>query len=91
MAMRVIDAGKSKYYTAAIENLLAAKNLYHTHGQEQAWQSVVARLRTNHSRKHFIMAALEDIIAGRTPRAVESFADRMRKRWHKQTSGGTPT
>jgi len=88
MAMRIVDAGKSKYYSAALEHLQSARELYHKQDQEPAWQAVVTRLRTNHPRKSGFMASFEDIAAGNTPPAAESFATRARNMWRKQTSGG---
>ncbi|MDD4890520.1 MAG: hypothetical protein PHU85_11385 [Phycisphaerae bacterium] len=87
MAMRILDAGKSKYYPAALEHLRAARDLYGKGGQEPAWQSVVARVREDHSRKRGFMSSFEEIVAGDDRPAAESFEDRARRRWRDQTSG----
>jgi uncharacterized Zn finger protein len=86
MAMRILDAGKSKYYSYALEHLQAARDLYGKHGQEEVWQSAVARVRADHSHKHGFMPAFEDIVAGGNRPAIESFEARARNRWQKQTS-----
>jgi hypothetical protein len=86
MAMRVLGAGKSKYYPQALEHLQAARDLYTKHKQEQVWQAVVERVRRDHSRKHSLVPSFEGIVAGDGPPDVESFEARARGRWRKQTS-----
>jgi uncharacterized Zn finger protein len=88
--MRILDARKSKYYSAALEHLRTARDLYGKGGkgsQEPAWQSVVTRVREGHSRKRGFMSSFKEIVAGGAPAATESFEERVRKRWHDQTSG----
>jgi hypothetical protein len=88
MATRILDAGKSKYYDAALDHLRIARDLYSKHGQEPMWQSVVARVRENHRRKQGFIASFEEIVAGGSRPATQSFEARVRSRWRKQTSGG---
>ena len=64
LAMRILDAGKSKYYPHALEHLRAARDLYGKHRQEQVWQAVVERARRDHSRKHSFVPSFEGIVAG---------------------------
>ena len=85
LALRILDAGKSKYYRHALDQLRAAKDLYGRHEQEQAWQAVVDRVRRDHSRKRSFMPSFEGIVAGDAPPAIESFEARARERWRKQT------
>jgi hypothetical protein len=87
MAMRILDAGKSKYYTEALEHLRAARDIYGKHGQEQAWQSAVARVREDHRRKHGFMTSFEEVVSGGNRPAIESFQARARRAWRKQTLG----
>jgi len=87
MAMRILDAGKSRYYPAALEHLRMARKLYGKGEQEPAWQSVVARVREHHSRKRGFMSSFEQIVAGGGCPTAESFEERARKRWRNQTSG----
>jgi tetratricopeptide (TPR) repeat protein len=86
LAMRIVVAGKSKYYTYALEHLEQAKKLYEKNGQEESWQSLVARLRQDHSRKHSLMGGFEAIVAGRPTSRSRSFEQRMRTKWKKQSS-----
>ncbi len=86
MAMRILDAGKSKYYDAALEHLRIAKNLHGKHGQNKEWQLVVTRIRANHHRKRGFLARFEEILAGGRPTA-ESFIAKARATWRRQTSG----
>lgn len=86
LAMRTLGAGKSKYYTFALEHLQKARELYHKHGQEGLWQAVVNRVREDHSRKHSFMPFFEEVVAGRYGQRAETFETRARKRWKKHTS-----
>jgi hypothetical protein len=84
--MRILVAGKSKCYDAALEHLRAARDLYGKHGQDKTWQSVVTRVRQDHRRKQGFMASFEGIVAGGGPPAAESFKARAMSRWRRQTS-----
>ena len=86
LAMRIVVAGKSKYYTYALEHLEQAKKLYEKNGQEESWRSLVARVRKDHSRKHSLMGAFEAIVAGRPTSRPRSFEQQMRTKWKKQAS-----
>ena len=87
MAMRILDAGKSKYYDAALEHLRAARDLYGKHGQDKAWQLILARVRQDHRRKQGFMASFEEIVAGGSRPTIQSFEARAMSRWRKQASG----
>ena len=86
LAMRIVVAEKSKYYSYAMEHFQRAKQLYEKNGQEESWRSLVARVRTDHSRKHGLLGGFEAIVAGRPSSRHRSFEQRMRAKWKKQAS-----
>lgn len=64
LCMRIVNAGKSRYYDAAIDNLAHAKKCYMKAGLEADWQALVAEVRGRHSRKYGFMARFEDVVSG---------------------------
>jgi tetratricopeptide (TPR) repeat protein len=84
LCMRVINAGKSKYYDAALDNIERAKKCFAKAGLNDDWQAVVADVRQRHFRKKGFMAGFEEIVSG-APRNVEPpFLDRVKARWLKK-------
>lgn len=49
------------------------------------WQAVVKEVRERHSRKYSFIGDFEKIVEGHTIEFLESFEERVRKRWAKQT------
>jgi tetratricopeptide (TPR) repeat protein len=81
LCMRIVNAGKSKYYDAALDNIEHAKKCYAKAGLNTDWQAVVAEVRNRHSRKKGFMVGFEDIVSG-TPKHVEPpFLERAKARW----------
>jgi hypothetical protein len=85
LGMRIVKAGKSKYYRYALDHLRSAKKLAEKAGHAEMWSSLVEEVRKNHSRKQGFIPGFEEIAAGRRP-ASDSFEKRARKRWRKQVS-----
>jgi tetratricopeptide (TPR) repeat protein len=85
LGMRIVKAGKSKYYENALAHLRNAKKLAEKAGHTGMWLSLVDEVRTNHARKQSFMPDFEEIAAGRRP-APSSFEERARKRWKKQVA-----
>jgi uncharacterized Zn finger protein len=84
LCMRIINAGKSKYYDAALDNIERAKKCYSKAGLNADWQAVVADVRQRHFRKKGFMVGFEDIVSG-SPRHLEPpFLDRAKARWLKK-------
>jgi uncharacterized Zn finger protein len=50
-AMRIVDAGKSKYYEAAAANLERARRCYVRAGRVAEWEDAVHQIRADHHRK----------------------------------------
>jgi len=52
MGMRIVNAGKSRYYSAALRNFERARQCYAKAGLEADWQTVVSQVRAEHQRKY---------------------------------------
>jgi len=85
LCIRVVNAGKSKYYDAALDNIDHAKRCYTKAGLDADWQAVVADVRKRHFRKKGFMAGFEDTVTG-APRHVEPpFLERAKARWPRKS------
>ena len=84
VCMRIVDAGKSKYYDEALSNLEKAKSCYQSAGLDAQWQKLVAEIRRVHSRKSGFMPGLERIVRGKGPSEQPSFLDQARQRWESR-------
>ncbi len=67
MGMRIVNAKKSKYYGAALDNLGNAKRCYEKAGMDDAWAALVAEVREHHHRKYGFMPGFERLVAGSGP------------------------
>ncbi len=80
MALRILEAKKSKYYDAALGNLEAARKLLLKEGRNEAWEALAKEIREGHRRKTGFMSDFERLAEGRSAREP-SFLERARKRW----------
>lgn len=83
LCMRIIDAGKSNHYHAALSNLKKARTCYEKAGLDAQWEALVAEIRREHRRKTGFMPSFERIVAGAGPSKEPSFLDRAKGRWAK--------
>jgi hypothetical protein len=83
LCMRIVNAGKSQYYYAALSNLEKAKVCYQSAGLDAQWRALTAEIRRQHHRKSGFMPGFERIVreTGRTKEP--SFLDQARDRWAK--------
>ncbi len=79
--VRIVKAGKSRYYDAALGNLERARRCYEKAGLAGEWREVVEKMRSEHRRKTGFMAGLEEIVAGSGPSEKPSFLERAKARW----------
>ena len=87
--MRVVNAGKSKYYDAALSNFEQARRGFERAGLVADWQRVVNKVRSEHHRKTGFMPGFEEIVAGSGPSEKPSFLERAKARWGaRQPRGG---
>jgi len=85
LALRILSAGKSKYYDAALDHFEKARNLYCGAGQIPDWEALAGTVRTAHSRKRGFLAAFEQIASGKSQRPP-SFAEKAQDQWKRLTS-----
>jgi hypothetical protein len=64
LCVRILDAGKSKYYYAALTHLEEARKCYQAGGPDQEWKTLMAEIRRDHHRKTGFMRGFEVIVAG---------------------------
>ena len=81
LCMRIVNAGKSKYYDAALDNLEHAKKCYAKASLETDWKAVVADVRERHYRKKGFMAGFEEIVSNAPKRRELTFMERAKGRW----------
>lgn len=85
LCMRIVDAGKSKYYDAALDHIEHAKKCYLKAGLDAYWQAVVADVRKRHFRKKGFIAGFEDIVTGAARHVEPPFLERARARWIRKS------
>ena len=81
LGMRIVNAGKSKYYGAALDHLEHAKKCYARAGLDAEWESLVADVRARHYRKKGFMAGFEQIVSNAAKRREPTFLERAKRRW----------
>jgi hypothetical protein len=87
LCMRIVNAGKSKYYDAALDHIEHAKKCYVKAGCNADWQLVVADVRKRHFRKKGFMSGFEDIVAGTSRHVEPPFLERAKTRWPRKVKG----
>ena len=85
LCLRIVNAGKSKYYDTALDNIEQAKKCYAKAGLTSDWQAVVADVRKRHFRKKGFMAGFEDIVAGAPKHIEPPFLERAKARWPRKS------
>ena len=84
LGLRIVNAGKSKYYKEALDHFENARDLYCAAGQTAEWQSLVGTVRATHSRKSGFLFAFERIVSGKSHSS--SYAEEAHARWKRLTS-----
>jgi hypothetical protein len=85
--MRIVDAGKSKYYAAAVSNFERAKRCFARAGLTADWEVTVSQVRSSHRRKTGFMPAFEAVATGVGDKEQPSFLDRAKARWSGKRTG----
>jgi len=85
LGMRIVNAGKSKYYEAALGHFEKARDLYCGAGQAAEWEAVLDTMRLAHSRKRGFLSALEQRLSGESGRPP-SFARDAHALWKRLSS-----
>jgi hypothetical protein len=86
-ALRIVDAGKSKYYEAAVANLERARKCYLRAGLAADWEETERQVRADHYRKTAFMAAFNSVAAGAGHQETPSFLERAKNRWGVKSGG----
>ena len=81
LCVRVLNAGKSKYYDAALANIEAARKCWLAAGLDELWRRTSTEIRREHHRKSGFMPRFEEIVAGKRALPQPSFLDRARAQW----------
>jgi len=86
MALRIVEAGKSKYYGAALGNLEKARKILLAEGRDEDWAALAADIRKKHRRKVGFMPGFERVDTGESMKGP-SFRTRTRARWNRGAGG----
>lgn len=81
LCVRILNAGKSKYYDAALANIEAARKCYLAAGLDEMWRRTAAEIHRDHYRKYGFMPGFEAIVAGKKAFPRPSFLDLARAQW----------
>jgi uncharacterized Zn finger protein len=79
--IRILKAGKSKYYDAALRYFERAKRCYQQAEQAAEWQRVVDEVYAEHRRKASFLPGFDDIVRESESARQPSFLDRAKTRW----------
>lgn len=83
MGFRIINAGKSKYYDAALSNFEQAKRCYEKADLELVWMETIEKVMNDHARKYSFMPGFKQVVAGKGPSTEPSIIERAKTRWRK--------
>ncbi len=78
---RVVEAGKSRHYHAALSSFERGRRCFEKAGRAAEWRRIVKRVRTAHRRRTGFMSGFEEIVAGMRADEKPSFLDRAKARW----------
>jgi len=84
LGVRILAAGKSKYYHAALRHFEEAKRCYQEAGREDLWDALVADVCRDHKRKYTFMPGFEKVVAGEEVFTERPFSDRVHQMWEKR-------
>ena len=81
LAMRVVNAGKSKCYDAALGNFERARKCYSKAGLGTEWEAIAQDVRHRHHRKTEFLARFDRIAAGAAKSVKPTLLERAKRRW----------
>ncbi len=87
--MRIVEAGKSKYYDAALRDFMRAKQCYERAGLDVEWERTVRLVSDRHFRKTGFISGFRAVVSGAYSAESPSFLDRAKRSWRKRF--GSPT
>lgn len=80
LGLRILNAKKSKYYSAALDHFDRGRKCFMKAGFENEWKDLVSKVRSDHHRKTGFMAAFEALVSQGCLPKEPSFLERARKR-----------
>jgi uncharacterized Zn finger protein len=80
LGLRIVNAGKSKYYGAALSHFGRARHCYEKAGLSSTWSRLVTEVRKKHARKYGFMPGFERISKGMKLREEPTLLERARRR-----------
>jgi uncharacterized Zn finger protein len=87
--MRIVEAGKSKYYDAALGNFTRAKQCYERAGLGVDWERTVRLVIDHHFRTTGFISGFRAVVSGSYPSEPPSFLDRAKDDWRKRFGSTT--
>lgn len=63
MGSRIVNAGKSSYYGAALDHFKKAKHCFERAGLAEQWEEVVGAVRSEHRRRSAFMPSFERVVS----------------------------
>ena len=81
LAMRVVNAGKSKYYDAALNNFEHARKCYLKAGLAEEWEAIAQDVRNRHHRKAEFLTRFDKVAAGAAKPVEPTLLERAKRRW----------
>ena len=82
--MRIVNAGKSKYYDAALSNFERARDCYGRAGLAVEWEETVRRVCAAHFRKSGFIGEFRALAAGAKRAEQPSFLEGAKQRWRER-------
>jgi hypothetical protein len=86
--LRIVEAGKSRYYEAALANFARAKRCFERAGLGAEWESTVRLLCSSHHRKTGFMSGFRAVVEGRYPEEPPTFLERAKHQWRGRYGSG---
>ncbi|MHB1596483.1 MAG: hypothetical protein ACYCO9_08770 [Streptosporangiaceae bacterium] len=81
LGLGIVNRGKSKQYTAAVEYFGRAKRCFTAAGLPDYWDQLVDQVRTDHCRKAGFIREFEEVAAGMAPEPGPTFLEKARARY----------
>ncbi len=82
--LRIVNAGKSKYYDAALSNFESARRCFKRAGLLAEWEKTVRQVRADHYRKSGFMAGFERVVEGAGLIEKPSFMEKAKARFRER-------
>jgi len=82
--MRIVDAKKSKYYGAALNNFECARDCYLRAGLAADWEQTVRSVCAAHFRKSWFITEFRALAAGAKRGERPSFLEGAKQRWKER-------